>query len=60
MGNDFVVVPCTLFFVSQTKNTKQRGRMERKRRNKMELKMAKAGGKIKDWGCKIGKMYDGR
>lgn len=29
--------------------------MERKRRNKMELKMAKAGGKIKDWGCKIGK-----
>ena len=35
--------------------------MERKRRNKMELKMAKAGGKIKDWGgCKIGKMYNGR
>jgi hypothetical protein len=29
-------------------------------KNKMELKMAKAGGKIKDWGCKIGKMYDGR
>ena len=26
----------------------------------MDLKMAKAGGKIKDWGCKIGKMYDGR
>ena len=22
--------------------------------------MAKTGGKIKDWGCKIGKMYDGR
>lgn len=34
--------------------------MERKRKNKMELKMAKAVGKIKDWGCKIGKMYDGR
>ena len=34
--------------------------MERKRKNKMELKIAKTEGKIKDWGCKIGKMYDGR